>query len=228
MIDWLCRGIHYFIPKGSVIDIVLDHCVDGTENNLKTAAEKYFKGYEFRYYISEQTNRWQCTNEALHRFLSSDCDVFLSPQDDQKIQDSKLIENLMRFNRDTTGIIGMRDGLRKDGTVTHSAHHSIVETPGSTRWLSSGEAFPTDCVNDGPVAIFKQTAQKIGLFDTENFHAFYTEYDYALRCQEAGLTNYVMGVELVHEKFGNVLPSQYYNDNKMSAHDMESLRRKHW
>ena len=227
-IEWLLRGINYFVPKGSVVDIILDKCQDSSEQQLKVYAEKYLKGYEFRYEHGTETNRWQCTNVALARFLQSDCDLFLSPQDDQKIQDSKLITNLRQFNPDTVGIIGMRDGITKDGVVTHSCHHSIVERPDTTKWLSSGEAYPTDCVNDGPVALFKKTVEKIGLFDTENFHAFYTEYDYALRCKAAGLTNYIMGADIVHEKFGNVLPSQYYNDSKMSAHDMNSLRVKHY
>jgi hypothetical protein len=229
-IDWICRGINYFVPKGSHVHFILDHCVDSTEAQVKTYSQKYLQGYDFFYEIATEENRWQNTNVAMKRFLTkSDCDLFLSPQDDQKIQDSKLISNLRRFDPNTTGIIGMRDGISKDGLrVTHSAHHSIVEPPSSTKWLSEGEFAETDCINDGPVAMFRPTIEKVGFFDTENFHAFYTEYDYALRCQKEGLKNYVMGLDIVHEKFGNVLPSQYYDNRKLSEHDMNSLRTKHW
>lgn len=228
-IDWIMRGINYFIPKGSVVHFILDHCDDDSVERTIIFANKYLKEFDFFYETATETNRWQNTNVALKRFLQSDCGLFLSPQDDQRIQDSKLISNLLRFNPETTGIIGMRDGLvGTDGRVTHSAHHSILPNPDSTTWLSPGEFAEVDCINDGPVAMFKQAVEKVGLFDVENFKAFYTEYDYALRCKSAGLANYVMGVELVHEKLGKQSASNYGFNSEIAEHDLNSLRRKHF
>lgn len=227
-IDWLMRGINYFIPKKSAVHFILDHCDDDSFARTIIFANKYMNDFDFFYETAIETNRWQNTNVSLKRFLKSDCDLFLSPQDDQRIQDSRLISNLLKFNPETTGIIGMRDGLTKDMAVTHSCHHSIMPNPFATTWVREGEAFSVDCINDGPVALFKTTVENIGLFDVENFQAFYTEYDYALRCKAAGLTNYVMGAEIVHEKLGKQSASNYGFNSEIAAHDLAALKRKHW
>lgn len=224
MVQWLCKGIKYFIPKGSHVDIILDNCTDKSKYWLENLGPYSLENYVFNFYESTISYRWQNTNEAIKRFLKTDCDIFLSPQDDQKIQDAFLIQNLKDLydQNKNVGIIGMRDGII-NGRFW-SAHHSLITD--NTTWLAAGDYLPVDEINDGPICLSRETIEKIGLFDTENFISFYTDTDYSRRCTKAGLQNYVMGAEIVHEKWGNVQASTIYTQ-EIASHDWDNFKKKY-
>lgn len=228
MTEWLFKGIDYFLPTGSHIDIVLDNCIDQTEYFVKecfAGRSNHFtrENFTYEYFKSTKSFRFQNTNDAIERFMKSDCDIFLSPQDDQKIQDDNLTDNLERlYDKPNCGIVGMRDGITKG--QFWSAQHS--QRGRNTIWLSSGESTPVNYVNDGPICLNKKVISQVGLFDVENFIAFNIDLDYSIRCRQAGFQNYVMGAEIVHEKWGNVIASTLYTQ-EISAHDEDAYNLKH-
>ena len=72
----------------------------------------------------------------------------------------------------------------------------------------------------------RQTIEKVGLFD-ESMNAFYIENDYCARCIKEGLTNYVMGVELIHLKLSSIDTELYDQDKNFGAIDLAILLSKH-
>ena len=227
-IPWICEGIKKSMPKNTVLDFVFDNPTDNGVNQLQIymnlPANEYgsLRGYKCHYYVSSKKLRWPNTNDAIERFMKSDCDLFLSPQDDMKIQDKFLVENLTKLYQENTevGLVGMRDGLI--GNDFYSSCHSPGGT--NTKYLRSGEYQKVDFVNDGPVCLNKRTVQKVGLFDTE-YWAHFGDNDYCFRCNDLGLNNFVMGAEVVHEKWGSIEASEVWNQ-EYSNHDWEVYRRK--
>lgn len=219
----LMEGVADCIPKGSSIDIVFDNCTDSSLHNFHLVKKKYLAGYKVREFESTKKFRWPNTNDAIKRFLHSDCDIFLSPQDDQKLQDRHLIDNLMKVPE--SGIIGMRDGV-DNGQYWSSNFSRGTE---KTIWLKSGEFQKVTFVNDGPIALHRSTILKVGEFD-ERYWAHYADNDYSHRCEELDLENYVMGAEVIHEKWdcktcGALIPSEVWSD-EFSKHDYNIYKKK--
>lgn len=222
-IPWLVEGIVNCIPKGSILDFVFDNCTDSSLPNLKNLCMNDLKGYEVRIFESTKKFRWPNTNDALRRFMDSGCDLFLSPQDDQKLQGRTIINDLVKVPE--SGIIGMRDGI-SEGTYWSS---NFSRGSARTIWLRNGEFQKVTYVNDGPIALWRSTVEKIGLFD-EQFWVHYTDNDYSHRCEKEGLENYVMGAEVIHEKWGcrkcgDIQSSEVWGD-EFSKHDYNIYRKK--
>lgn len=221
-IPWIVEGIVNCIPKGSIVDFVFDNCTDSSRANFLMMADS-LKDYRVREFQSTKKYRWPNTNDALNRFILSDCEIFLSPQDDQKLQDRHLIDNLLKVPE--SGIIGMRDGVT-EGQYWSS---NFSRGTGRTIWLRSGRFQKVSFVNDGPIALHRSTVLKVGTFD-EQFWAHYADNDYSHRCEEQGLDNYVMGAEVIHEKWecrkcGPLVPSEVWTA-EFSSHDYEKYRKK--
>jgi len=229
-IPWICDGIKTSAPKNSIIDITFDNCIDDSIKNFETCLRSReneygsLKGFIVNYRNSEKKLRWPNTNDALERFMKSDCDLFFSPQDDMKIQDKFVYKNLENlYMIEGVGMVGMRDGIVMSTNQFYSSSHS----PGgghTTIWLRSGEYKEVDYVNDGPICLNKNAVEKVGLFDLE-YWAHFGDNDYCFRATQNGLQNYVMGAEIVHEKWGNVQPSEVWNQ-EYSLHDHEVYNRK--
>jgi len=217
-ISWICDALAYF-PKIQ-LDFVFDNCTDNSINKL--ISHKIITTHDLKYYQSNKKLKWPNTNDAIQRFMLSDCDIFITPQDDMKLQDKFIFENLTNlFNaEENIGIVGMRDGIL--GGKFYSSCHS----PGgsNTTYLKSGEYKRVDFVNDGPIAFNKKTIEKVGLFDIE-YWAHFNDNDYCFRCSEIGLNNYVMGAEIVHEKWGSIQASEVWSQ-EYSEHDWGVYRRK--
>ena len=228
-VPWIAEGIRWSIPKGTVIDWTLENCTDKTEDNLMMCI--YETGYgmlrDFDNRVQKVTKnyRWPNCNDAMRRFMESDCDLFLSPQDDQQIQDKHLIKNLEKIYEQAkqtgkkVGIVGMRDGV--DGANFYFSSNFSKGTERTT-WLSAGDFRKVKHVNDGPIALTKEVIGKVGYFD-EAYWAHYSDQDYSYRCEGAGFQNYVLGSEIVHEKWsckvcGEVQPSEVWSQ-KFSDHD---------
>lgn len=229
-VPWICEGIRTSMPTNTILDFVLDHCTDATERNLELASIDIQYGglskFKKKVYHGNKKYRWPNTNDAIKRFMASDCDVFLSPQDDQQIKDKHLFKNLERLlKEDNVGLIGMRDGI--DNGQYYSSNFSNGTE--KTEWLVAGDYRKVVHVNDGPIALTKKTVEKVGYFD-EQYWVHYTDTDYSFRCNQAGLQNYVLGAEIVHEKWsckvcGEVQPSEVWSD-EFSKHDYDIYRKK--
>lgn len=235
-VPWICEGLRWTMPKGTVIDWVLENCTDKTEENLRMCIDS--KGYgmvsqfDNRIHISKKKYRWPNCNDALGRFMQSDCDLFLSPQDDQQIQDKHLIsnlENLFKFAetiQKKPGLIGMRDGI--DGAGFYYSSNFSKGTD-KTTWLIPGEFRKCRHVNDGPIALTKEVVNKVGYFD-EAYWAHYSDQDYSYRCNREGFQNFILGAEIVHEKWsckvcGEVQASEVWSQ-EFSEHDYKVFRLK--
>ena len=227
-VPWICEGIRMTIPKDSIIDFVFDNPTDDGVKQLEAQIDLLessygsLKGFKVIYRISKKKLRWPNTNDAIERFMKSDCSLFLSPQDDMKIQDKKIVPNLIKLYQENTnvGMIGMRDG------ITNGKFWSSNHSPGGgplTTFLKSGEYMPVWFVNDGPVCLSKFTIDTVGLFDLE-YWAHFGDNDYCWRAEEKGLQNFVMGAEIVHEKF-SAQASEVWNQD-YSIHDYEVYKRK--
>jgi GT2 family glycosyltransferase len=217
----MCRYLKYF-PKDVIIDFVFENCTDSSYQRLLN--NDLVRTHIVRHFESTKKLRWPNTNDAIERFMQSECDIFLSPQDDMFLQDKFILLNLenLYMRERNVGIVGMRDGI-VNGRFFSSCH-SPGSDPHRTKYIKSGEYVHVEKVNDGPIALNKSTIKNIGLFDLE-YWAHFGDDDYCFRCNEAGLRNFVMGAEVIHEKFGNVIQSEVWNDD-YSKHDWEVVRRK--
>ncbi len=224
-VPWICEGIRDCFPQGTVVDFILDNCTDQTEANLNLMVTGILSGFDVR--ISKgRKYRWTNTNDSMERFTKSDCDVFFSPQDDQKIQDKKLYGNvktlLEKYGRGV--FMGFRDGVDFDGKYYSSNFSKGYDY---TTWLSSGESKLVRYVNDGPILLTKPVIQYVGFFN-EDFIAHYVDNDYSFRVNRHGMACYVMGAEVVHEKWeckicGPLIPSDVWTQ-EVSDHDYKLYR----
>lgn len=228
-VPWLVNGIRQTFPYGTELDFVMDNCTDDSRQNLINCIQSItgfpsLGNYKVRVFTGTKKYRWPNTNDAIERFMQSDCDLFVSPQDDQKLQNPFLMNDLFELYRregiDSVGIVGMRDGIDFAGKM----HSSPFSTSKADHYLRPGEYRQVQIVNDGPICLSKQTVQKVGVFDTQ-FWAHYNDNDYCFRCESAGLKNFVMGCELVHEKWGNVQASEVWSQ-EFSTHDYTVYRKK--
>ena len=107
-----------------VIDFVFDNCTDESVYYFKN--HNIINTHQVVYFESDKKLRWPNTNDAIERFLKSDCDIFLSPQDDMKVQDKFILQNLENlYSRERNiGIVGMRDGIKRDKNQFYSSCHS--------------------------------------------------------------------------------------------------------
>lgn len=234
---WILEGIRKSFPPGTIVDFVFENCTDESLNAFKQRINGpvgmygTLRGFDVRYYESTKKLRMPNVNDALERFMKSDAALFVTPQDDMKIQDHYIVPNLIKLYSEQAniGIVGMRDGLR--GGMFYSSNHS----PGGSRdknntvYLKSGEYREVDQVNDGPLVLSKFAVDKVGYFDRELW-AHYHEPDYCWRSEEQGLRNFVMGAEIVHEKFGcqtcgPVVQSEIWNQ-EYSSHDYDLYKAK--
>ncbi len=231
-VPWLCEGIKY-LPKDTVIDFVFDNCTDNSLQNFVdhgiNGTLKEFK--DIRYFESTKKLRAPNTNDAIERFMASDCDLFLTPQDDQKVQDKHIHRNLARLyaQEPNVGLVGMRDGIIHNTQIEYfscSHSHAVKE---NVTWLEGGQYKEVHFVNDGPLCFSKATIEKVGLLDTE-YWAHYIDNDYCKRCNDHGFRNFVMGAEIIHEKWGcrvcgPVIGSEVWTQ-EYSSHDWEVYQRK--
>lgn len=121
----------------------------------------------------------------------------------------------------------MRDGIDFDNSYFSS--NFSFNAPNQATFLKSGEYKRVRHVNDGPLLLSRQTINKVGLF-TEDMWMHYVDTDYSYRCLEAGLNNYVMGAEVIHEKWGcrvcgDIQASEVWGD-EFSKHDHQIFRSK--
>lgn len=226
-IEWILRCINNFVPKDTIIDFSFEDCQDGSFELFNQYRNTYLKGFEVVINITNEKYRMKNFNRAIQRFLHTDCDFIISPQDDQFIQDSNLFSNTSNLinAENEIGLIGMRDGFTFDFKNYYSSHFSVM-TPDFKSWLKSGEYQNVKSVNDGALALHRSTIEKVGLFD-ETMNVFYIETDYCARCLKSGLKNYVLGSEFVHIKLGGISSEVYNEELNFGAIDKSILDSKH-
>ena len=145
----------------------------------------------------------KCNNRLLNWLLNTEYDTLIVLHEDMLITGNTLItdiENLLTSEKNI-GIIGGRDGF---GVGYSNMHSSPFSKSSYVKRLEIGEYHPCRLVNFGPIVYTRELVQKIGFLD-EGYQFAYAEQDYALRAELFGLQNYVLGMDIEHEKFGKSL-----------------------
>lgn len=229
MIEWLFDGILFsFLPHEVDLVFVLDNPNEETRKSFWEHRKKLAGFNVFEYFTDEKTTyKFPCQNILLqYAFKHSDkYKTLICPQDDQKIMDESLIKHL-----DATlsylpniGVIGLRDGFDFGYKNMFSSEWS--ESSYNQERLAPGFIRPVQLINDGPIIYPIETIKKIGPHDVESYYRFYIEDDYCMKCNAAGLQNFVMGNNLIHDRSMSSIASDHYSSNYGEL-DLATFRKK--
>lgn len=218
MLDWLTDGIvESFSPDQVDLLFVLDNPTDGSTEKLLDICNSKLSKFKFEIKVfTEEKYKFPCQNWMMNYAVDNGYDTLIAPQDDQKITDEWLIDNINNVLREygvNIGVIGLRDGFDFGyGNMFSSGWSESVLS--AVDRLLNGEPIEVQLINDGPIVYPVSTIRNIGVNDVETFRRFYIEDDYAMRCHRAGLKNIVMGNNLIHTK----VLSHGVNASKASNH----------
>jgi len=163
-------------------------------------------------------------NHLMDWFLSESlADVLIVPQDDNRIEGSTLIEDVERVWKqygDKLGVIGGRDGYGIGYSKMASSPFSA--SVHCSHRLAIGEWAERLMVNTGPLIYNRNQIRLTGFYDPDQ--EVYGMDDYCLAARAAGLTNVVLGMDIKHEKFGNVPRSRV--DGVLAANMLSKLNEK--
>jgi hypothetical protein len=235
MIAWLLHGLTTnFSPKDTEIVIHFDACADDSIKAFEAMTDFWLKGKGFKWkaLIADQTapqlREIGGHNALLRYFMETDAEYLFIAQDDQHINRPvwphlEALAAQVRQEGRRLGMITGRDGydwpyLRFAGSCwSESALHER---------LQHGDWRERPCMNTGPLIYPKEVVKSIGFQDSA-FTAYYAWDDYALRAIAAGFTNFVLGMDLIHAKFGRVTPTWWAVTGDNAAHDLALLKGKH-
>ena len=177
----------------------------------------------------EEVFEHQCNNILIKMFLAGDCEYLIVCHEDMLLTGRTLVEDvknlIIKESINGIGIIGGRDGFWPGYTNMYGSRFSKSEV---SHWLKTGEYHQTPLLNFGPIVYPRTTIDKIGLLDY-NYKYAYAEQDFCLRAIKNGLSNYVLGMDLIHEKFGSINGIQAFMTEegaKQIAKDRELLSQK--
>lgn len=145
-----------------------------------------------------------CNNTMIDYFMNhTDKDVLVVLHEDMLINGFSLFSDLDRLltEKYNIGFIGGRDGFNWGYTEMWSSPFSKSKYK---YLLDIGQYQKVKLVNFGPVVYTRKTVEKIGKLDAESYVYAYADQDYALKAASHGLNNYVIGMDVIHEKFGSL------------------------
>ncbi len=232
LLPWIIDGIvQSFTPEQIDIMFVLDDPKDGSDQALLNLIHSRLKPLGFTVIgiqvFDKPTYKFPCQNWMMDyaankaNFITGDrYKTLICPQDDQKIIDPDLIQNIDHLidveHIENVGVIGLRDGFSTlDYTDMVSTHWSESNLSNIPR-LDNGEYVNKRLINDGGIVYPITTIKKIGFNDVEHYKRFYIEVDYAARAHGLfGLKNYVLGNKLIHRNASAeaTFASDHYNSN---------------
>lgn len=230
MILWLIESVVNHFPAGSHVTFFFDGCTDDSIPIFRALRGYWLdqKGYVV-HELSSETEKLPLYGETKIKecFMETDCDILHILQDDQHLNAPihSHVENLIaaESSKHKIGVIGGRDGYTwgYQNFVGSRWSESTV-----TSRISPGVWAARPYVNPNPLIFSRQLIKEIGYYDPE-FHTFYHWDDYCKRATNAGFTNFLLGTDLTHVKFGRISPSWAAGRSDMAAHDIALLRRKH-
>lgn len=230
MLIWLLDGIiQHFDPAKTEVGFFFDASEDGSLEHFECVRKCWLEDRGFRVTCMnspEEVRELGGHNKLLKHFMeSTDCEMMIAPQDDQKFQQPFLphLERICAHYGERLGVIGGRDGYLINFTQMAGSKWSASNVH---QWLDHGQIVEKPMINSGPVIYHRSLVDRIGYLD-EKFHAFYVWDDYGQRALKAGLTNLVMGTDMEHAKFGRAKQTSFYVDTSISARDIALLHAKH-
>jgi len=171
----------------------------------------------------------QCNNTMIDYFMTeTDKDALIVLHEDMLIQGFSLFSDLdaLLTNESNLGFIGGRDGF----TWGYDLMYSSPFSKSNYKYLLQiGQYQKVPLLNFGPVVYTRDLITKIGKMDAESYTYAYADQDYSFRAASVGLDNYVIGMDISHEKFGNIAQSvPWYSEegNKIIAKDLANLRKR--
>jgi len=219
MISWMLDGVIKNFPNDRThVHAVFDNPTDGTDAAFQACAPWWLSAHGFSY--SHETTDKQVFEVGGHdrliqKFLQSDCDFLVIPQDDQKFNQSIFPALEMLFSKygEKLGIIGGRDGFFKNyvGMVSSPFSESTKNTK-----LPFGQFEERPYFNSGPIIYTKKVVQTVGSVNT-NFKAFYIWDEYGYRATNSGFTNILLSMDITHIKFGRISSTQVYAEGISTA-----------
>jgi hypothetical protein len=190
---------------------------DGNDPESITALNEHaHKLSAFKLYTDgspEEINEMGCHRAITDWFYNNtDFRAVLIHQDDTRPNGPHLardLNNVLDVYGDKIGYIGCRDGY-------DLRYNNFISSPWSTSdnaraKLAVGEHQIRLMMNPGPLVYTRRTLEKVGTIDAA-YHAWYAWDDYALKCVQAGLTNVILGTDLIHQKYGRGKDSVIYQD----------------
>lgn len=232
MLSWLLEGIiKNFSPTNTEVVFHFDGCTDGSDQVINTLIPYWlerrggFKLSQFHAIISpSEVREVGGHNECMRWFMAHQpADFLIVCQDDQQWQNSPCVflEQLGTQYGDKLGLIGGRDAYRGGGYADFTG--SMWSESAVQRRVRHGEFVALPHMNSGPVVYNPRLIEKVGYLD-EQFRAYYVWDDYGQRSINAGFVNGVMGMDVIHAKFGRVKATEWCD---YSGQDYALRQRKH-
>lgn len=234
MMAWLLHGIALnFDPATTNVAFHFDACEDGSQDAWNACypyllmraggwKQEQITGLASPTTVGELGGH----NRILDLFMAGNYDLCLIAQDDQRFTacPAHFLEVQLNQFGERLGIIGGRDGY--DVAYSHFTGSRWSESNVQRR-LNHGEFVPLPYMNSGPIAYTRKVVERVGKLDPE-FIAYYVWDDYGHRARKLGFVNGVMGMDLIHAKFGRVKASvQSFIGGQAAAHDLALRARKH-
>jgi len=228
MVNWLFSGITENFPSDTHVGVFIEAVDDDTDEAVQNGLWDHFEDCPNVRNLG--TSKEHLLEHGVHAklieaFLKTDCHCLIIPHDDNRFQ-RPLIPDLQKLwdkYGTNLGWISGRDGY-SDG------YRDMVSSPFSQSTGAVKEALPigehreVKMMNTGPVVYFRHVIEKAGLPDPDM--AWYWWDDYALRCGAAGLTNILLSMDCLHEKFGRLSNNQELYSDAVVADGMRRLREK--
>ena len=231
MLSWLLEGIiNNFSPTNTEIVFHFDACTDASDVAFDSLTPYWlmqrggFKPEQIHKLVSPTEVREVGGHNALMRwFMEHQPSAFLIvAQDDQHFTKNPcpFLEDLAQRYGSQMGLIGGRDGY---GIGYSNFTGSTWSESTVQRRLRHGEFAELPYLNSGPVVYNPKLIEQVGLLD-DNFKAYYVWDDYGHRALQKGFVNGVMGMDLIHAKFGRVKATEWCD---WSGHDVSLRQHKH-
>lgn len=145
-----------------------------------------------------------CNNTMIKYFMEkTNKDALVVLHEDMLINGFSLLSDLDKLisKEDNIGLIGGRDGFDWDYLNMHSSPFSVSE---KSNKIKIGEWKNVKLLNFGPVVYTRKTIEKLGYLDADVYKYAYAEQDYCCRALSKNMNNFVIGMDIIHEKFGNL------------------------
>lgn len=226
MIEWILSGIRENFPEGTHVSFYFednnyeDWAVYSKLVGVKGALEGFgsdadgAKGHILEHGVHRR---------FIERFMQTDFDVLIIPHDDNRFQRPLLPDLEMLWERygENLGWIGGRDG-HGDGYSNMVCSPFSQSTGAEKEVLPIGEYREVKMMNTGPVVYFRHVVEKVGLPDADM--EWYWWSAMSMRCHNAGLTNILLSMDCLHEKFGRCGHNPDLYDDKLVADGLQKLR----
>lgn len=230
MLSWLLDGIHdVFTPDNTTVVFHFDACSDNSDRVFDSLADFWLvrRGWpkeKIHKLVSDvEVRELGGHNNVIDWFMTNQPQDFLiMAQDDQRLTADPRphLERLAAQYGNRLGLIGGRDGY---GMNYSNFTGSMWSESQVQRRVRHGEFVPLPYQNSGPNVYNPNLINRVGKLDPE-FRAYYVWDDYGHRAMQLGFVNGVMGMDLIHAKFGICTATQWCD---YSGQDMARRQAKH-